>query len=302
MPSSRAASMGHGFSMMAESGPPSMTNPSRRTVRTLPPRRGSLSISSQSSEPPARRAFSSTRAAPRPAMPPPTTATRGAARTPPAASLTASPLVAAGLRRRAASLAAAVVVRPAGPVQLVLHRPPRQVVDDHVGERLDEERRVVGRPAAQVLHAGRLDLAAQHDVEVVERLQVVGSRNRPAPRAPCASPRRPANAARRRPPAPATGRRRGPCSGSPGASRRAGWPVRAGRSSAGAAPRRDRPRGWSRAGTLWAVNRTAQSAASAPSSACATRSLMARTKPRLRVPALEHAARASPPAASRALR
>ena len=43
MPTSRAVVMGQGFSMMAESGPPSTTNPSRRTVWTLPPNRGSCS-------------------------------------------------------------------------------------------------------------------------------------------------------------------------------------------------------------------------------------------------------------------
>ena len=43
MPSSRAAVIGQGFSMIAESGPPSTTNPSRRTVWTLPPKRGSSS-------------------------------------------------------------------------------------------------------------------------------------------------------------------------------------------------------------------------------------------------------------------
>ena len=43
MPRSRASRMGQGFSMMAESGPPSTTKPSRRTVCTLPPKRGSSS-------------------------------------------------------------------------------------------------------------------------------------------------------------------------------------------------------------------------------------------------------------------
>ena len=37
MPTSRAAVIGQCFSMIAESGPPSTTNPSRRMVCTLPP-------------------------------------------------------------------------------------------------------------------------------------------------------------------------------------------------------------------------------------------------------------------------
>ena len=76
MPTSRAAVIGQCFSMMAESGPPSTTNPSRRMVWTLPPRRGSCSYSCQSMVGSCARAASSTRAAPSPAMPPPTTTMR----------------------------------------------------------------------------------------------------------------------------------------------------------------------------------------------------------------------------------
>ncbi len=43
MPSRRAIVIGQCFSMMAESGPPSTTKPSRRTVCTLPPKRASSS-------------------------------------------------------------------------------------------------------------------------------------------------------------------------------------------------------------------------------------------------------------------
>ena len=64
-------------------------------------------------------------------------------------------------------------VRAVRPPQGAVDGPVRQVVGDHVGQRLDEERRVVGGVRAAVLDAEVLDLRAQDDVEVVERLDVV---------------------------------------------------------------------------------------------------------------------------------
>ena len=52
-------------------------------------------------------------------------------------------------------------------------RPLRQVVAHEIGEHRDEARRVVQGTAAQEVHAGRDGDLAQLDVEVVERLHVI---------------------------------------------------------------------------------------------------------------------------------
>ena len=68
-------------------------------------------------------------------MPPPTTTMRNGR--PPFAADSAEPLPVSGL---VALTASRMRVRLARPVQGTLHGPLREVVDHHVGERLDEQR------------------------------------------------------------------------------------------------------------------------------------------------------------------